>query len=155
MEDPGVTERPGPTDEWFTRDLPVLTEIAVLIQAKKPASSERVAEGLGMGRDDVISAMHALEDAKFYEGFSMHSGSRRAMKLTEKGRRATGVWPSDDAVQALTQALAAAEAAETDPAEKQKIQSVGQTLRTLGGRAASDLAVAIAKAYAAKLGWFP
>ena len=96
-------------DEWSTRDLPTLRAVAHqfardadLVMASTLAHSVE-------DEDRIEAALEALNGAYLecvrMEGSLAGAGELRALRLTERGRRAVGLWPSGEAADALVDAL--------------------------------------------------
>jgi predicted ArsR family transcriptional regulator len=87
----------------------------------------QVAATAGIPEDQVERALQLLEQSQYVEaewGPMMLSGDQdlHAVDLTERGRRAVGIWPSSEGVDALVDALRQAEDATSDPEEKTLIR---------------------------------
>jgi hypothetical protein len=85
-------------DLWSTRDLPALRRIAELVEIdnEDQIQPERVATDLGLAYDVALRSMVALYESGYIDGIDMADASGMyvvATDLTERGRRAVGVWP--------------------------------------------------------------
>jgi hypothetical protein len=105
---------------WTTRELPVLR--ALVEQFDDPDTlqvrPEQLSQADGLTADDVNRALRALSEARppYIEGVMPDQYSYPVIitGVTERARRATGLWPaSDQAVDVLVAALQSA--GETDP----------------------------------------
>jgi hypothetical protein len=97
-------------DQWTTRDLPVLRRAAQILEVDggDEVRSEGIAADLDLSEDAALRSLLALQDAGYVIGVNADSyGGRYVMvtDLTERGRRAVGIWPSEDIVDALITAL--------------------------------------------------
>lgn len=109
------------SDQWSTRDLPVLIEIARAHNIDGRKLAPQIQETLGITEDDVHDAVEALHEASYLEAHWANSMGGRfllGVKLRERGRRAVGLWPSGESVDALVDALRQAEETTDDPEEK-------------------------------------
>jgi hypothetical protein len=92
-------------DTWTTRDLLVLEAIARReAEGDAPLNLEQVAAASGLDLQPVQLALRALADGAYleYADWSDYGGFDAAMiRLREKGRRATGQWPSADPFEGL------------------------------------------------------
>lgn len=109
-------------DRWNTRDFPVVVAVArELDEGTRVVSATDVATSLEMDFLDVVTAMRALVPG-YLVGRPVDSlaGTSEFFinQLTERGRRAVGIWPSGEGVDALVDALRQAEEATDDPEEK-------------------------------------
>lgn len=113
---------------WEHRERPILEAILSLEEAgtHRDANVELLAEMTGLEPAVVGRALQSLSDARFVEAIDSSTfGSTypeyMAPRLLERGRRDVGQWPPDVA-EAFTQRLDTLISAETDPAEKGRLQ---------------------------------
>lgn len=115
-------------DEWTSRDQPVLIEIARNHKMDGRQLQPHIEKTLGLDEDDVVDAIEALEDGDYLEATwinTMGGSILSGVKLRERGRRAVGIWPSGEGVDALVDALRQAEDSVTDPEEKSILRRAG------------------------------
>lgn len=115
-------------DQWTSRDLPVLVEIARNRKMDGRLLQPHIETTVGIHEDDVVDAIDALEDGGYLEATWFHSlggSTLSGVKLRERGRRAVGIWPSGEGVEALVDALRQAEETTTDPEEKSILRRAG------------------------------
>jgi len=139
--------RPEPLpDQWYSRDLLVLREVARRF-ADNPATSRveagDIADTLGLDHAVVCAIGGILRDAGFVDGVEVDQlpGLVLFTNLTPTGRREVGLWPSPDV--AADRLLAALEAAVTNaPTEEAR----GKARRVLDAftSAGRDLLVDVA-----------
>lgn len=113
-------------ERWTTRDLPFLTEAARRLDAgQRDIRATQLADELDMSREDALAAASALVPS-YLEGEPLDTMQARIdfflSGLTERGRRAVGLWPSGESADALVDALRQAEEATDDPEEKSLIR---------------------------------
>lgn len=109
-------------DVWTSRDFPVLVEAARLLdRGDGPVSSAPIVEATELTQSQVFAAFDALTPS-YLTGESYDSLGGRGdvffAGITERGRRAVGLWPSGESVDALVDALRKAEDATDDAEEK-------------------------------------
>jgi hypothetical protein len=92
--------RPEPLpDQWYSRDLLVLREVARAFAADPTTNRvavETVAGALDVDEAIVSAVGETLIDAGFVDGMSTDWGLIAFTKLTPAGRREVGLWPSPD-----------------------------------------------------------
>jgi hypothetical protein len=135
-------------DRWATRDLPVLRRIAEVVEVDNAdeVRPEGVAADLGIPQDDALRAMIALHGSGYIEGDRANSLVGKyifATDLTERGRRAVGIWPSSDGVDALVEALQQAAAATDDPDEKGALRKAASAILGVGRDVMTDVIGAV------------
>ncbi|OLT41395.1 hypothetical protein BJF86_15715 [Serinicoccus sp. CNJ-927] len=121
-------------DTWTTRDYPVLVDLAEHLDASGLPAQPHTLSVQGLDREQITRAFVALIGGNYIEGQHVtdYDGQTDAIAsgLTEKGRRAAGLWPAEgtDHTLALVEALrAAAEQAETDD-ERSKLRKAADAL---------------------------
>lgn len=137
-------------DQWRSQDLPVLVTAARLLQEEEHPSAHEVATALSIEPKQAIKSIVALDDAAYLSS-RMNPGdggilSAHILGLTERGRRTVGIWPSGEGVDALVDALKQAEAATSDPEEKNIIRRAAGAV----GLVSRDIMVDVLAAMAAK-----
>jgi hypothetical protein len=146
----GVT-RPEPLpDQWYTRDLLVLREIADRLAVQREHRvdiDDEMAERYGLDQDRLSAITGTLRDAGFIDGIDVAQlpGLAIVTTLTPLGRRQVGLWPSPEAtadrlIAALEQAI------EQTPEGEQKTRLQG--IRDWLGKAGRDVVVGIASGVA-------
>ena len=134
-------------DRWASRDFPVLLEVARRIDAgDRYVHARDVANALDLPRDQVILAIDALHPA-YVEGSPDERMSGRldwtVVALTERGRRAVGLWPSGESVAALVDALRQAEEATEDLEEKSALRRAAGAVMGVGRDVMTDVIAAV------------
>lgn len=115
-------------ERWSTRDLPVLIATARLLDAGETNVQARdVADDVGLTSNDVEAAYDGLAGVylaavRTRGTLADPKGSCVITGLTERGRRAVGLWPSGEGVEALIGALRQAEATVEDPEERSALR---------------------------------
>jgi hypothetical protein len=109
-------------DVWASRDFPVLVATAKLInEGERHVMARQLSKSLDLGTDEVLLALDGLVPT-YLTGKPLDSLGGRTDFLvngiTERGRRAVGLWPSGEGVDALVDALRKAENTTDDPEEK-------------------------------------
>ena len=89
------------SDTWYGREFPVLLEVARQLEAGSGVvDTGSVVRALGMDRDDVGRAFDALIPSYLDGKVQRAAGGvvylAMARRLTERGRRATGLWPDGE-----------------------------------------------------------
>ena len=140
-----MTDRLG--DVWTSRDFPVLREAARVIDSGDgPVTSAPLVEATGLTRPEVFSAFDALVPA-YLTGESVDSLAGRNdvsfTAITERGRRAVGLWPSGESVDALVDALRQAEDGADDPEEKSAIRRAAGAVLGVGRDVMTDVMAAV------------
>lgn len=126
------------SDTWASRDLPVLRAAAKLID-NRPGDivqlRDLMAELDGMDETDVARAVLALNGTYLHETHNSAWGGEIVVlmvtDITERGRRAVGLWPSGETAESLIDALRQAEQATSDPAEQSRIRQATGALMAL------------------------
>ncbi|NNM44592.1 hypothetical protein [Knoellia koreensis] len=109
-------------DVWASRDFPVLVAAArILDRGDGPVSAAPLVQATSLSEQEVFSAFDALTPSyltgEVYESLGGR-GDVFFAGITERGRRAVGLWPSGEGVDALVDALRKAEDTTDDPEEK-------------------------------------
>lgn len=128
------------SDVWHGRDLPVLIAAArASEQEDGHIGAAAIGEALGIDESAARRALGALTDAGYLREERPEVHARPGsilhdipfptwLELTERGRRAVGLWPSGDVADALVDALRQAERATTDPVEQSKVRQAAAAL---------------------------
>ena len=135
-------------DTWATRDFPVLVAIASALD-RAPGRPVKVSSLVGLppqlSPNDVIAAAVAL-DGVFVEGKSVLRGGQglyTAMRLTERGRRAVGLWPEDDPLEALITALQEAAQQAHDPQDRSRLQNIAKSITEVSSEVMAGVVTAV------------
>jgi hypothetical protein len=99
---------PDPT--WSKVEAPILAAIADFKPrlGKPGAFSIDIAEATGLEYGAITTALDRLEAAHYVTGSRLVKGAEVeyvSLRLTERGLRASGVWPSDDPFEDLVRVL--------------------------------------------------
>jgi hypothetical protein len=134
-------------DVWACRDFPVLVEAArILDRGDGPVSGGPLIEATHLTQQQVFSAFDALTPS-YLTGESYDSLAGRGdvffNGITERGRRAVGLWPSGESVDALVDALRKAEDATDDPEEKSAIRRAAGAVLGVGREVMTDVMAAV------------
>ena len=147
-----MTDRPTPlNDRWHSRDFPVLVEAARLIDQADELHIATIAHTLGIDADEVKRALSALKQAGYLQdgritlapsrlaGPSLAAPTPTSIELTERGRRAVGIWPSGQAADSLVDALRQAEDLVTDPEEKTLLRRAAGAMGSVSREVLTDV----------------
>jgi hypothetical protein len=109
-------------DRWHSRDFPVLLDIARRLDGgAQDVRLRQVSEETGQRVEDLLAAVDSLVPG-YLDAGSIDTDQGRydyvVTGVTERGRRAVGLWPSGESADALVDALRQAEEATEDPEEK-------------------------------------
>lgn len=138
-------------DQWHTRDLPVLATAARLGETDGLLDTA-IASELDLTVADVRAAIRALTDGLYIEAvwgqgtFGDPEGDVFAVHLRERGRRTLGIWPTQDSVDGLIEALNQAADSTTDSEEKTLLRRASGQL----GMVSRDILVDVVAAVVAK-----
>jgi hypothetical protein len=134
-------------DVWTNRDFPVLREAArVIDRGDGPVTATTLVESTGLTRQEVFSAFDALVPSHLTGEPADTLGGRMDVffaGITERGRRAVGLWPSGESVDALVDALRQAEDATDDPEEKSAIRRAAGAVLGVGRDVMTDVMAAV------------
>lgn len=135
-------------DRWAGRDLPVLISLAKALDANPSSriSMEYVTDDTGLDRDAVLSALIALEGTYIVgKPVELVAGIANFFTsgLTERGRRAAGLWPDGESVDALVDALRQAEEATEDPEEKTLLRRAAGAIGSVSRDVITDVMTAV------------
>lgn len=136
------------TDLWTTRDLPILRHVAHRIEVDDAdeVRPEAVATALDVDKDRTLRSLITLQESGFIAGIRADTlGGKYIMvtDLTERGRRAVGIWPSDEGVDALVQALRQAAEATSDPEERNALRKAAAAVLGVGRDVMTDVLGAV------------
>jgi hypothetical protein len=114
---------------WDTLEGPVLESIADLEPTNRDLNNDDIATSTGFDRDTIDRALLGLLEAEppYITGTNA-AGEELCyligVRLTERGRRTVGVWPTEDSGEALLELLAARVAAASTPEERSRWERV-------------------------------
>ena len=137
-------------DRWGTRDFPVLMAAARRLDADPEGHLDAnvLAEDTGLEFKQVITALDALGD-RFLLTRALRAAGRNlpvridVYGITERGRRAVGIWPSGEGVDALVDALRQAEDNVDDLEEKTLIRRAAGALGSVSRDVMVDVMAAV------------
>jgi hypothetical protein len=138
-------------EQWHSRDLPVLVEAARQLQTKPNVMSGQIAQPLGLDADDAARAFQALI-GPYLVGKVQRTGNGEiylamATELTERGRRATGLWPDgESAIDQFLSALRQAEDLVVDEDDKSALRKASGQL----GAVSRDVLAEVLAAFVAR-----
>jgi hypothetical protein len=143
-------------DRWQTRDFPVLVEAARAIDAGDRVDVTEISAALELEETEAKRALGALKQAGYLEdrpvGVVGEVGVVGAWGswtgLTERGRRAVGIWPSGQAADSLVDALRQAEDMVTDPEEKTLLRRAAGAMGSVSREVLTDVMAAVIKSQA-------
>jgi hypothetical protein len=138
-------------DRWHTRDRPVLLEIAKrLDEGATSVDSHQVAKALSLDDLETARVCDDLADEYIVGTPSRAAGYGTIVfvtrRLTSRGRREVGLWPSGENVEVLLDALRQAEELTEDPEEKGLIRRAAGAL----GMVSRDIMVDVMAAVIAR-----
>ena len=134
-------------DRWANRDLPVLVSVAKAVDANPGhvLQAAAVAGDTGLPSDAVLSSLIALQDTYIVGKPIATMGGMvdfLTSGITERGRRAAGLWPDGESVDALVDALRQAEEATDDPEEKNLIRRAAGAVGSISKSVMTDVLAA-------------
>ena len=136
------------TDQWHSRDLPTLVEAVDQLEFKTMVTSAEVADALQQDMADTARAFQALVGV-YLIGKVQRTGDGEiylafATGVTERGRRATGLWPDGDAaVEQLLSALRQAEKLTDDEDERAALRKAGGQLSSISRDIVAEVIAAV------------
>ena len=138
-------------DVWVDRDFPTLLAAARLLEDEEqrpPFQVHEIAAQAGLPAAAVTRALGGLVPG-FVVGKSSASFGGDVdwlvSGLTERGRRAVGLWPAGEGVDALVDALRKAEEATEDPEERTLIHRAAGALGTVSREVMADVLAAFVR----------
>lgn len=140
------------SETWSSVAFPVLKWIAAH-EGGNPATIGDISDELGLEPMAVVNELDRLyndgyitdEVCKTMTGGNPRPWHLYPIRLTGDGARAVGMWPSGDAADVLLEVLKRAEAAESDPERKGRLQRAVEALGGLAHDILVELAVSVAK----------
>jgi hypothetical protein len=137
-------------DQWGTREYPVLYHLAQLIEFENQTeiTPAEVSNDLGVQLTEATKSVIALIEADYLVGEISRGVDDWPLvnSLTEKGRRAVGLWPGESDVDAMVRALENAAAGARTEEERGALRRAAAELAKVG----RDLMVEIAGAMFAR-----
>lgn len=129
--------------QWDRREAVILAALAEMDRrGDMPPETQTVVVATGLGEGEAARGLLALREAEYISGRDVGAelmGFMYYIQLTERGRRATGLWPSDDSATAFL-ALIEARIAETiDPEERSRWQRLREAVTNLGTESVKQL----------------
>lgn len=116
---------------WETRDLPFLRVAAQRLDTAVPALiATQLADEVGLTPEECFAAARALVQADYLAGNL--TGSQQGLNeviltaLTERGRRAVGIWPAEDSAEAFEAALLEVAARTKDPEQAGRLRRIAR-----------------------------
>ncbi|MCT1986753.1 hypothetical protein M3C61_06935 [Dermacoccus abyssi] len=134
-------------DRWTERDFPLLMAVARRLDA-----GEHVVQVSALVDELELELPVALRSARTLLGTYVTGRSVDSMSgpldaiisdLTERGRRATGLWPSGESADALVEALRQAEEATDDPEEKGNLRRAAGAVMGVGRDVMTDVMASV------------
>lgn len=135
-------------DRWHTRDFPVLVEIARQLDRGEGYSDSNGIALPDLDSNDILAAFEALEPGYITANLTRSAGAgvvrATATGLTERGRRATGLWPREDAAaDALVDLLSQAADNTSDEDDAGNLRRAGRLLKSVPGNVIADVTAAL------------
>jgi hypothetical protein len=136
-------------DEWESLAFPVLLAIARTAKNHDELDLHPLADELGVRFRDVQAAVHALKDTGYVINCLMSHGDAGGfmvshVRLSEKARRAVGLWPRQDAAaDALIDLLAQAADQTEDEDDAGALRRAGRLLRGVPSAVLADVTAAL------------
>lgn len=137
-------------DRWHSFDFPVLLDVATRVNRREEFINARdIAAALDRNPDEVIASLESLaKPGGWIEGTPLRGDDRTIHfvvdDLTERGRRATGLWPDGDtAVEQLLSALRRAEDLSQDENEKSALRKAGGQLASVSRSVVAEVIAAV------------
>ncbi len=136
-------------ERWHSRDLPVLVEAArQLDSGQTHVDGGRVARALDLDSAQVNAALDALIPT-YLQGRTHRAGNGEIYmvlinRLTDRGRRAVGLWPDEDNdADALIQLLEQAASQTDDEEDQSALRRAGRALRGVPAAVLADVTAAL------------
>lgn len=133
-------------DRWYSRDFPILLAAAKAADSGEELLVDPLCEQLNVRYRDVLAAMDALRDSGYFVNIHFShdmGGTFSHIRLTEKARRAVGLWPNGDtAAEALLDALRQAEDLAEDPDDRSALRKAAGQLGSVSRSVIADLTTA-------------
>ena len=133
---------------WAEREQPILEAVAEAEEQGRSVNNDDISGQTGIGRPALDAGLLALFEGQYLTGTS--AGAEELcylldVRLLERGRRATGQWPSEDAEQALLHLLLSRVEGAVDDADRTRWQRVLDAVKGVSGKALQEFAIAFVK----------
>jgi hypothetical protein len=119
---------------WETRDRPLLEAIAAAdAEGRRVTYSTELVEATGLSPRDTQAGLQALYDAAMIDGADVGDQvgfDLMDIRLRERGRRASGQWPSHDPYEDFIGLIESRLTSETDPDARSELERL---VSSLGG----------------------
>ena len=150
---PPPPRRPPLPDRWHTRDLLVLIETARALDSHTQIDVPKIAADLQFSDDDVDAAWHALREGEYLRVLKDRprrggDGISSFIVLTERGRRAVGLWPSERGGDELADLLRQAADNVSDPDEQTILRRAAGAVGSVSRGVMTDVVAALVKSQA-------
>lgn len=133
---------------WDEREAIILKAVLNAEAEQRSVNNDDVAAATGLSRDAVDRGLLALAEANYVTGTNAAAEELCYLLdigLLERGRRATGQWPSDDPAEELIAALRERIEQETDPVERSRLERLRDALGEVSKSVVAGLVTAAAK----------
>lgn len=135
---------------WATREQLILEAVADAQEHGRDVVSVARAAVPDLPGDLYMETLASLEDDGFLQVATIRDGAGRlhgahVQRLTPKGRRQVGQWPSDDVVTELLAGLQAKIDAEPDPVERSRLERLRDAAGEVSRSVLSAVVTAAAK----------
>lgn len=137
-----------PTSTWETREFPILEAVAELEEVERQLSNEHVAGRTGLSGHEVQLGLRALYESGYITGIDAAAEELCyliGIRLLERGRRAVGVWPPDDAFAVMLDVVDERLSETTDEETRTRLQRFREDLYGMGKVAAGGLITEVLK----------
>jgi len=121
-------------DTWSWREKPILEALASKEDSGGPTMSWELATSVDLTEDDFKRGLRALYESGFIAGDSLVAEDfiLGGVRLTERGRRAVGQWPSQDLASELVQLLGRMVDSEPDSDQKGRLKRLQTAVTGVG-----------------------
>lgn len=134
--------------KWDFRERPLLEAIARAEEEDRSVNNDDLAVDTGLDRHTVERGLLALVEANYVQGIDAAAEELCYLldiRLRERGRRAVDQWPSENPGEELLKLLEhRVQIAETAE-ERTRWQRALEAVRTLGGKAVTEVTIALLK----------
>jgi hypothetical protein len=146
-------DRPPLPDRWHSRDFPVLLEVARALDSGASPDERRLTADLGISSDQLDASWHALREGEYLRVLRdrprrLGDGAMTHIVLTERGRRAVGLWPSEGAGDELADLLRQAADRIDDPEEQTLLRRAAGAVGSVSRGVMTDVIAALVKSQA-------
>jgi len=142
-----MTDHQPLPDRWSSRDFRVLLAAARRLDGGETHLQVRpLVSDTGLDEGEIIAALQALLDVYIVGkplGSLQGTIDFLVTGLTERGRRAGGLWPSGESADALIDALRHAEELTDDPEEKSLLRRAGGAVGSVSRDIMVDVVAAV------------